>query len=108
MNKIYTFFSKVKSSSGFFLMLLFVFIYFTFYAIKGDRGLIKYMSLNREVAKARQVSEKYAQEKAEWDNKVKRLSSDSLDLDTLDEQARLVLNMVGPKEFVILDSDLQD
>jgi len=89
-------------------MLVLVFVYFSFYAVKGERGLIKYVNLNKEVAKAREVSEKYAKEKEEWEDKVNRLSSEHLDLDTLDEQARLVLNMVGPKEFVILDSDLED
>ena len=89
-------------------MILVVFIYFTFYAIKGDRGLLKYLNLSKEVANAREISEKYALEKQQWDDKVKRLSPESLDLDTLDEQARVVLNMVGPKEFVILDSDLED
>ena len=31
------------------------------------------------------------------------LSPDSLDLDLLDERARIVLNFVGDDEFVILD-----
>jgi len=108
MDRFWQIFSKVKSSSGFFLILTFVFIYFSFYAVRGERGLLKYMALNKEVAAARVVEEKFAQEKADWDNKVKRLSSESLDLDMLDQQARLVLNMVGQKEFVILDSDLDE
>jgi hypothetical protein len=36
------------------------------------------------------------------------MKSEHLDLDMLDQQARLVLNMVGEKEFVILDSDLDE
>ena len=34
---------------------------------------------------------------------VRLLSPDSLDLDLLDERARIVLNFVGDDEFVILD-----
>lgn len=108
MLKLRHIFLKINSSSGLFLVLLLVFIYFSFYAVKGERGLLKYMSLSKEVATARKISAQVSQERQEWDDKVKRLSSESLDLDTLDEQARLVLNMVGPKEFVILDSDLDE
>ena len=100
--------SKIKSSSGFFLMLLLVFLYFSFYAVRGERGLLKYLVLNKEVAMARSLEERYIREKNEWDDKVKRLSSENLDLDMLDERARLVLNMAGEKEFVILDSDLDE
>ena len=108
MNKVADLFVKVKSSSGVFIVLVLIFLYFSFYAVKGDRGLIRYMNLNKEVEKARLLSEKYAAEKQTWDNKVKRLSSENLDLNLLDEQARIVLNMVGEKEFVILDSDLNE
>ncbi len=108
MNRLRHIFSKINSSSGVFLTLVVVFIYFSFYAIKGDRGLIKYMNLNKEVRQARQINKEYALEKETWNDKVKRLSSESLDLDTLDEQARLVLNLVDPKEFIILDSDLEE
>ena len=108
MNKIADIFFKIKTSSGVFIVLVLVFLYFTFYAVKGERGLIRYINLSKEVEKARQLSQKYSAEKATWDNKVKHLSSDNLDLDLLDEQARIVLNMVGEKEFVILDSELNE
>lgn len=104
MGRFLSLFSKIKSSSGFLFVLILVFIYFSFYAVKGERGLIRYINLNKEVEQAREMSEKYLNEKNMWNDKVKRLSSENLDLDMLDEQARLVLNMVGPKEFVILDS----
>jgi len=108
MHKFWHMLTRVYSSSGIFFVLVLVFIYFSFYAVRGDRGLIRYMNLTREVASARRVSAEYANQKEEWSDKVKRLSSESLDLDMLDEQARVVLNMVGPKEFVILDSDLEE
>ncbi len=108
MHKFWHMLTRIYSSSGIFFVLVLVFIYFSFYAVRGDRGLIRYMNLTREVATARQISAEYANQKEEWSDKVKRLSSESLDLDMLDEQARVVLNMVGPKEFVILDSDLEE
>ena len=90
------------------MVLVLVTLYFSFYAVRGERGLLKYMALSKEVAEAHDLEAKYAKEKDEWTDKVKRLSSESLDLDMLDVQARLVLNMVGEKEFVILDSDLDE
>lgn len=108
MNRLKQFISKIKSSSGFFLLLVLVFVYFSFYAVRGERGLIKYVNLNKEVSDARLCAQKYALEKEEWTQKVNRLSNQNLDLDMLDERARLVLNMAGDKEFVIFDSDLDD
>ena len=108
MRRFLSVLSKINSSSGFFLALVLVFVYFTFYAVKGERGLIKYMNLSQEVANARLTQKKYAQEKEAWVEKCHRLESKNLDLDMLDERARLVLNLAGEKEFVIFDSDLDD
>lgn len=103
MNWLYDVFSKIKSSSGFLFVIILTFIYFSVYAVKGERGLMKYVYLTSEVAQAKETADKYAKEKTEWEEKVKLLSSNSLDLDMLDERARIVLNMVGEDEFVILD-----
>lgn len=108
MNKLTDIFSKIKSSSGFFMILIIVCLYFGFYAVKGERGLFRYWNLKEEVDQARQMQAKYDAEKNKWQDKVNRMSSKNLDLDMLDEQARLVLNMVGENEFVILDSDLDE
>lgn len=108
MNFITDVWSSIKSSSGFLLVTILTFIYFSFYTIKGERGFFRYMHLTEEVSQARVLSEKYAAERQEWENKVKLLSSESLDLDMLDERAREVLNFVGPKEFVILDEVVKD
>ena len=99
-------FSKIKASSGFLFIIILMSVYFTFYAVKGERGFARYIQLNAEVAEARQISQNYSKEKAEWEEKVRLLSSESLDLDMLDERARIVLNMVGSDEFVILDEEI--
>lgn len=95
--------SKIKSSSGFLFIIILTFIYFSFYAVKGERGFMRYVYLTDEVQKAREIEQKYAAERKDWEEKVRLLSSDSLDLDMLEERARIVLNMVGIDEFVILD-----
>ena len=85
------------------LITILTFIYFSFYAVKGERGFLRYVYLTDEVKEARRAAEKYAAEKSEWEAKVKLLSPESLDLDMLDERAHIVLNMVGKDEFIILD-----
>ena len=79
--------------------------YFSYFAIKGDRGLLRYMSLQDKVAEAEQINKNYENQRLEWEQKVKLLSSNSLDLDLLDERARTVLNMIGQDEFIIIDED---
>ena len=63
MNRFLRVLSKMKSSSGFFMMLVLVFVYFSFYAVRGERGFLKYMSLNKEVAQARALEAKYEKER---------------------------------------------
>lgn len=100
--------SKIKSSSGFLFVIILTFIYFSFYTIKGERGLFRYLYLTQEVEQAHRISKKYATEKNEWEEKVKLLSSDSLDLDMLSERAHVVLNMVADNEFIILDETAKE
>ena len=80
-------------------------LYFTFNAILGERGLRKLVYLQKEVAHARNIADHYRRNKETLDQQVKLLSSESLDLDMLDERARTVLNFVGEGEFVILDEE---
>ena len=96
--------NKSKSSSVIVLLML-LFSYFSYFAIKGDRGVLKYMSLLDKVAEAEQINQTYETQRQEWEQKVKLLSSSSLDLDLLDERARTVLNVIGDNEFIILDED---
>lgn len=105
MHGFYNIFAKVKSSSGFLLIIILTFIYFSFYAVKGERGFLRYVYLTDEVKEAHRAAEKYAAEKSEWESKVKLLSPESLDLDMLNERAHIVLNMVGKDEFIILDEN---
>lgn len=80
-----------------------VFIYLGFYTINGDRGLLHYMYLLQEIDYAKQVAAKYHNEKVKLENKVHLLSSESLDLDLLDERAKVVLNLMRDDEFIVVD-----
>lgn len=92
-------------SSGFIVLLIVLCSYFSYFAVKGDRGFFKYVYLQDKVAEAEKVNESYDKQRQDWEQKVKLLSSSSLDLDLLDERARAVLNVIGNDEFIILDED---
>lgn len=94
--------SKLKNSSVLILFVL-LFFYFSFHAISGDRGLFKYLYLQKEIVSAQSIADKYEYQKNKLEEKVKLLSSSSLDLDLLEERARVVLNFAADDEFVILD-----
>jgi cell division protein FtsB len=80
--------------------------YFAINGIKGDRGIFKYLYLKNKVELALQERAKYQAIKKDLEYKVAMLSEESLDLDYLEERARIVLNMVGDDEYVILDKDI--
>ena len=94
--------NKIKNS-GFLILCVLLFFYFSFYTINGESGLLKYMYLSKEIAYARTIAAQYSAQKQKLEAKVRLLSSSSLDLDMLDERARVVLNFAGNDEFVILD-----
>lgn len=96
--------NKIKNS-GIFLFGTLLSIYFVFHGISGDRGLLKLLYLKNEISEAQKIAETYHQQKNKLEEKVKLLSSSSLDLDLLDERARIVLNLVDKDEFIILDAD---
>ena len=91
--------SRLKSS-GIYIAFTLVIFYFGFYAFYGERG---YLYLRHEVEYARTLAKQYRVKKERLAEEVRLLSPDSLDLDLLDERARIVLNFVGDDEFVILD-----
>lgn len=105
MNTLNDLLDKLKKSG-----LLIVFGVFSFYfvinAIKGNRGIFRYMYLKNKVEAATAERERYAAQKRDLERKVAMLSEKSLDLDYLEERARIVLNMVGDGEYVILDKDI--
>lgn len=95
--------NKIKGSWAL-ILLVSLFFYFSFFTIKGDRGFIRYMYLNKEIAQTQKIASQYNLNKQKLEDKVKLLSSSSLDLDLLEERARTVLNLAATDEFVILDN----
>lgn len=96
---------KLKKSGLLIIFGVFSF-YFTVNAIKGNRGIFRYLYLKGKVEAAMAERAKYALIKKDLEHKVLMLSEQSLDLDYLEERARIVLNMVSDGEYVILDKDI--
>lgn len=85
------------------LFVVFLFFYFAYFTINGDRGLLRYIYLNKEISHAQKTFEEFHSQKLALESKVKMLSSSSLDVDMLEERARAVLNYVGDGEVIVLD-----
>lgn len=51
--------NKIKNS-GFLILCVLLFFYFSFYTINGERGLLKYMYLSKEIAYAKTIAAQYS------------------------------------------------
>lgn len=102
---IFSYILAKSKSSGFIVLLMVLFSYFSYFAVKGERGFLTYMALQDKIIEAEKIQADYAMQLAKWDQKVKRISNESLDLDLVDERARAVLNVIGEDEFIILDEE---
>ena len=76
-------------------------VYFTFAAVQGDYGLFRRVEITAEAEELQLQLVRVQANVALMENLTHRLSDDYLDLDLLDEQARLVLGMVRADEIII-------
>jgi len=76
--------------------------YFSYHAIQGERGLFAWIQLNQQLKQTRALADAVAGQRAELENRVRRLSSGSLDSDLLDERVRSMLNLARGDEVVIM------
>lgn len=76
--------------------------YFAFHAVEGDRGLRAYFALTLQTELARAERDALREEREAIEQRVNLLKPDSLDLDMLDERARMALNKVHEDDLVIL------
>lgn len=94
------------SVSGFLLSFLSfgLFFYFAYHLMHGDRGYFAWKGLEKKLATAESRYEDKLAERVALENRVRLLRPDSLDLDMLDERARVVLGFVKPNEIVVVSS----
>ena len=76
--------------------------YFGYHLVQGDRGLLAYLRLTTEVGTARATLAVEEGRVEALSRQVERLRPESLDLDLLEERARVLLNLGAADEVVIL------
>lgn len=75
--------------------------YFAFAAMQGESGLFRRIQFEADVAELRITKAELERDLARMHNLTGRLSDSGLDLDLLDERARLVLGYLRADEVVI-------
>ena len=84
----------------------FLFFYFLFYMISGERGLISLIKLKRQLSVSQSELSTLTKEREQVENRVKLMRDESLDKDMLEERARVMLNYSKPGEIIIPSENL--
>jgi cell division protein FtsB len=80
-------------------------IYFAYHIFQGDRGLLAWWKLQKQVVDAEFTAATTGTRKTYLENRVRLLTPSSIDPDMLEERARLMLNYGHSNEVVILDPE---
>ena len=75
--------------------------YLTFAALQGEHGLFRLFQVEAQETALQDYLTELQAERAAIANKTRRLSTDRLDLDLLDEQARRLLGLGRADELII-------
>lgn len=86
-------------------LLLLAIIGLTMQALQGERGWRGWSDLQNEKLALQKDLTSLQSHNAHLRQQVKLLGNDNLDLDFLDERARLVLGLVGRDETIVFKSD---
>ena len=75
--------------------------YFIYHAVQGDRGILAWLRVNQQLEAAQQELAQSAADRAALEQRVALISNSSLDLDMLEERARIMLNFSDPDDVVV-------
>jgi len=84
------------------IIFLLLAVYFGWNAMHGDRGLVAQQQDQLDLAAAKAQLASANAEVAQWENKIDGMGDRDLDLDALDGQARSMLNLVDPRDLVVM------
>lgn len=87
---------------GFTLIVLSLVLYFGYFAIYGNHGLLNWTRLNHEIELKQADLERVRTERVALEHRVRLLRPESVDPDLLEEQARARLGLSEPDEVVIM------
>ena len=85
--------------------LYFLLAYFLYHTISGDRGILAWLQIRKDVSQTQEILKDRQAEKDKLEKKVQLLRPDHLDLDMLDERAREVLGYAHPEDVILLPED---
>ena len=77
-------------------------VYFAYHTVQGDRGLVAWWRLNREIHSAEATLSDLRDQQQALQHKASLLSPDHLDPDMLEERARLMLDLGRPDDIIVL------
>lgn len=86
------------------VFLAFVFFYFAFHLVTGERGLLAYVRLKNEIDETQKKSAAVQEKKIELSKNVAGLRDNSLNLDLLEELARKDLGYSKKDEVVLFEN----
>jgi cell division protein FtsB len=92
----------ILSTLGLYVGCALVIGYFGVNAYTGNHGLRAKQDLDQQYAALSAELDQLKQQRAEWQQRVKLLKSESIDPDTLDERARADLNYLDPRELTLM------
>jgi cell division protein FtsB len=84
------------------IIFLLLAVYFGWNAMRGDRGLVAQQQDKLDLAAAQAQLARANAEVAQWENRIDGMGDRDLDLDALDGQARSMLNLVDPRDLVVM------
>lgn len=92
---------RVRASAAplFFLALV---GYFGWNATRGDHGLVSFSERTKLLAHARADLADAEATRAAWARRARGLQAEHIEADTLDEQARAMLNLSDPDDVVVM------
>jgi len=96
--------TEIRLRSGFIIgpvLSVCLIVYIAYHAVQGDRGLIAYWQLTKQVVQAEDIHLRLSRERQLIQNRVNLLNPHTLDRDMLEERARFMLGYSLPDEIVI-------
>jgi cell division protein FtsB len=78
--------------------------YFLVHAFHGDRGIIAWMHLQKQVSAAELTLADVKGVRGEFERRISLLRTEHLDADMLDERARVMVGLVRPDEFIVVET----
>ena len=79
-----------------------LFAYFTAHAFQGDRGILAWVQLKKQVAEAEETLVRTSAQRAAMEHRISLLRRSHLDPDMLEERARAMTGLGYPDDVVIL------